>query len=655
LLTARGWWVLFAAVLMLLLGIAANATALIVTALAVGGWVGVEWMLFSLRVRLIRANARVVRAVGDGRGPTKTLWAGRVFTVSVRVEMGAWRLAFAMAADAVPFSVRHKDGETRADGPLGAGDVLELEYRVECPQTGVARFEGVRLEVADLQGMFAHVTFLRSPVEMRILPAPMAAKGGIPMIKRDNALPPPGVHRLRKAGSGTELLELRDYQPGDPPRTIAWKVSARRGKLMTRDFESEVPVRCVLFVDTGVATRVPSPAAEQRAGPTASARPLDRLLEIAAAVIRAGASLRDLTGVCLFDEKGTREIKPARGGTHVGRLMALLGEAGALAPEAPRADPEQLLPVAHALAREVYPDLLRPEVNMVPLWLTWLVGHPGHTPHARGWVSWLDRKKRSILLVGTLFVPLVALAASAAALLFDIPDAWRFAVITASLAGVAVAGSLAWLAFNFGMLVGGGRRRVFRARKQVAAIVASRYELPAWALQRLLEDDDYLSLNLQRFLAEHQVPFTVPLYGPDGRYLLADPARVEVLSRAMLRAAAVGRDNELYVILADLLDLEGQLGPLLQAVKVAMARHHQVAVVCPWPRGVPLPGDAPRPRDTLQGTLAAMLHERLQASFASLRKEFARLGVTVTCAASDEAVPLILERIGRLRSVGGRR
>ena len=40
--------------------------------------------------------------------------------------------------------------------------------------------------------------------------------------------------------------------PGDPPRTIAWKVSARRDRLITKEFESEVPVRCTLFLDTSV-------------------------------------------------------------------------------------------------------------------------------------------------------------------------------------------------------------------------------------------------------------------------------------------------------------------------------------------------------------------------------------------------------------------
>src|SRR5207253_11088723 len=105
----------------------------------------------------------------------------------------------------------------------------------------------------------------------------------------------------------------------------------------------------------------------------------------------------------------------------------------------------------------------------------------------------------------------------------------------------------------------------------------------------LLEDDERFVLALQRFLAEHHVPYPLPLYDQEGRYLFAAPDKIEVLSGALLRAVARGRDNELFVLLADLLELEDHLNPLLRAVKVALARHHQVMVVCPWPPGVPLP------------------------------------------------------------------
>lgn len=45
----------------------------------------------------------------------------------------------------------------------------------------------------------------------------------------------PASRRLHAAGD--DLHHLRTYRAGDPPRTIAWKPSARRGTLLVREFE----------------------------------------------------------------------------------------------------------------------------------------------------------------------------------------------------------------------------------------------------------------------------------------------------------------------------------------------------------------------------------------------------------------------------------
>src|SRR5438105_6766303 len=261
------------------------------------------------------------------------------------------------------------EGELRYSGPLAAGAAVAWEYRVHCPAPGALRFEGARVRLADAQGFFYFETFLRQPLVLAVLPKLVDADARQRATKRFNLLPPPGIHRLRRPGSGSELLDLRDYRPGDPPKRIAWKASARRDKLITRELESEVPIRCTLFVDASDAVRLGPPGENALAGLTA----------IAATVAQAAAGNRDLVGLAVCDRHTADYVAPARSPSHTVGLLRRLARAGDLTPATEAAEVAPLLDRAYAFATDVYPDLLRPAINRFPAWLPLFSPQPGWT------------------------------------------------------------------------------------------------------------------------------------------------------------------------------------------------------------------------------------------------------------------------------------
>src|SRR5262249_49185893 len=135
---------------------------------------------------------------------------------------------FVSMIDRVPVLARRREGDYFADGALSHDVPLEATYRIECPAPGRLRFEGVKIQLADLHGLFTHRTYLRALQVFRVLPALADCRGHIPSVKRLNLIPLMGHHAHRRPGSSSELLDLRDYLPGDPPKLIAWKASARR-------------------------------------------------------------------------------------------------------------------------------------------------------------------------------------------------------------------------------------------------------------------------------------------------------------------------------------------------------------------------------------------------------------------------------------------
>jgi uncharacterized protein (DUF58 family) len=703
-LTARGWWFLIPVLAMLATGLVLSYLPLILPALSLVLWFAFEWLIFAVRARSLAGRLEVVRELTDERGPVRALWTGHQVQVLVTLRLqGTPDLPFAVAVDHVPFTASHVTGSPAVEGALSAEQPLQIRYRVRCGSAGALRFEGVRLHLADLQGFFFHSRFLRDRVEVPVLPLLVDAEGRVASVKRFNLLPPPGVHRFLRAGSGSELLDLRDYMPGDPPRTIAWKVSARRDRLITKEFESEVPIRCTLFVDASDSVRVPflsmgvmeriAQGADLMELARSTGKPVQRLVEIAAAVLQASAANRDLTGLCLFDEHGVTISQPDRSGRHLTEMFRLLAATAGRAPAYARVEPEQLTPLAYSVASAVYPERLSPGVNSMPFWLQWVAAFPGFWRSPVSVLTYLFRRKQALLITVATVVPTLLFAFNLAASYFLPPDV-QADLLAASLLGSVLTMLLAVLLFVGVTALSGAQRRQALWRKRLAALLAHRRGTGPAGLEALLEDNDLYALEIQDFLNEHQVPYPLPLYDSSGRYLYAAPGKIEVLARALLRAVRRGQDNELFVLLVDLLELD-DLGPLLKAVRVALGRHHQVLLVCPWPPGLDLPARNQRRREEPAGApgpgadaaglaagtqpgssavgthlvsalrlaqrlpLAEALHEltvrRIHAAYQRVRHSFARLGVPVVCAASEEPVPLILDRIDRLRALRRRR
>jgi uncharacterized protein (DUF58 family) len=145
-----------------------------------------------------------------------------------------------------------------------------------------------------------------------------------------------GQHRSIFGGSGIELTDLREYQPGDDLRAIDWKVTARYAHPYVREFAEDREQTFHLVVDRSGST-----------GFGASRAKAERIAELAASLLVSAIENRERVGLCLFSDRIDRFI-PARGGkTQLARVLA------ALADPAPPAGRTDLGGVLHVLARRL--------------------------------------------------------------------------------------------------------------------------------------------------------------------------------------------------------------------------------------------------------------------------------------------------------------
>ncbi len=600
---------------------------------------------FAWQVHRLEAELRLECCLQQAGREVAVLWAGVSFEL-------VWELTWRRRRGRLLVLVRPRvspgpqlvDGQPMLANWLVAKEPLRLEQRYVMGVPGAVRLEGVQLDCYDPQGWFHYRLMIRWGQEAAVLPPLTDEQARQRALKAFNQLPPPGVHRLRRAGIGSELLDLRDYRPGDPPKMIAWKVSARRDQLITKEFESEVPVRCWLVVDGGRSLRRGEP------GQT----PVQQVAAVAGAVAQAALAQRDYVGLAAWDGQGCELVRPARTRQHLLQLLHRLAWLSAR-PAPPRGLPlTKLVSRTHRLAQELYPQLFHSAVNALPLGRLW-------RPVLDRWWGWLLLGVIAANCAAVWFIPAWRQAGLQLAAQWTLQVAgeaawgWRLAVFAAMGFGLlhlpALVAAAVWLVSG-GRDLFGRRRRERLQRKQLAALWAMQDgDGPAW-IERYMHDDAAFVARAERFWQEHYQP---PPQPAGTGWTLQEPSdKVAALAAVLVQAVGYARDNELYVLFVDLLEGSPELAPLIRACHMVRARHHQVLVVVPLgeePQRMPL--RAGRPAD--QAMLQELWGYWQQQSLQRVRQEFAAIGVSVLPLQAGETVQAVLQRLDQLRGYRCRR
>jgi uncharacterized protein (DUF58 family) len=143
--------------------------------------------------------------------------------------------------------------------------------------------------------------------------------------------------RLRLRGLGREFESLREYQRGDEVRNIAWPATARRGKLITREFTTERSQQVWIVLDagrlsrTGLAISAPMGSGEDsRLIVTQLDQSTGAAVALAQAVMQAG----DKAGLLVYGQRVQQLLLPALGTGHLRQFVDALSQARAETGEA---------------------------------------------------------------------------------------------------------------------------------------------------------------------------------------------------------------------------------------------------------------------------------------------------------------------------------
>lgn len=255
-------------------------------------YVAINWFFYSTTEKaLFTPNITVSRELKMDSSDFNT-FTNKKIPITVTVKNDTYRkFGYAEIIDIVPESFEII-GESSRVLTLDEKSEFKYTYFVIPTKRGEYQFPGTNIYVSDPRGFFYSEKFFRLPVKVTVYPS--IEEISIDKLRQKrSALRALGIHSSKQLGIGTDFAGIREYIQGDSFKKIEWKSTARINKLMTRDFESEVIIPSLIFLDV-------SPSMDSgKAGYTK----LDYAIKTAVAFSKFALDNHDPVGLYTFSDK----------------------------------------------------------------------------------------------------------------------------------------------------------------------------------------------------------------------------------------------------------------------------------------------------------------------------------------------------------------
>lgn len=169
-------------------------------------------------------------------------------------------------------TVRWRDGESTKENVLWPSlrKAAQTSLPLNTAHIGTFELQVESVRWDDLYGLFSLRKKGFKPEETMVLPRPFDIE------KPTFSVSEEGIAALKRASEDYNAPDdLRAFQPGDAMKRVQWKLYARKGELLVRQYESPMPPDTLILLDCGKT---------RGATPELSARLQDALCETAVAV-----------------------------------------------------------------------------------------------------------------------------------------------------------------------------------------------------------------------------------------------------------------------------------------------------------------------------------------------------------------------------------
>ncbi len=204
--------------------------------------------------------------------------------------------------DLPPRDVRIDLFDANRPRPVAQNEPAIIRATVVGLRRGVHRLRPVALRVLGRRQLVQRTLRYDDGVSIRVAPS-LSAVRRYRLLALQRRLRELGVRNIRRRGEGTTFNNLREYVIGDDPRHVDWKASARRNRLIVREFTVEQGQTIVLAVDAGrLMTQLSGTFSR-----------FEHALASATVLADVAVHSRDQVGLIVFDDRIRVFVPPMRG------------------------------------------------------------------------------------------------------------------------------------------------------------------------------------------------------------------------------------------------------------------------------------------------------------------------------------------------------
>jgi uncharacterized protein (DUF58 family) len=197
------------------------------------------------------------------------------------------------------------------------GEVVALDFLIRGVARGTEEIEPLNVGMTSF-GLMERIVSAGATSTVHVLPN-LRAVGRMHRKLNEFALRSLGARTAPRIGKGRDFDRLRDYVRDDDYRDIAWRSSARHGRLIVREFRMERSQEVLLCLDQG----------HRMAARVEQVTRLDHAVNASVLISYICNRMEDKVGIVSFDTAVDKGLGASRGAAHLRAITAYVTQLAA--------------------------------------------------------------------------------------------------------------------------------------------------------------------------------------------------------------------------------------------------------------------------------------------------------------------------------------